>query len=342
MERFNIPRVRLSSGVAGIIVALSVVFGSAFSAGRLGAASAEQVPPEVAKYPERPISYVVPWPAGGRSDAYARLLQPHLEKALGVPLVIVNRGGGVGVVGATAVQRAAPDGYTLGQWTGALYFHQFITVPPLEWNKSAPITATVRTSMLLSVNKGRPWMTLDELIKFMKANPGKVRLATSGVGATDNIFFHAFLQAVGGGKVTVVPYGGDAPAVAALVRGESDIAFIPLAGVIAFRDDLRFLAVASEKRMGALPEVPTMIDLGVNFKASSQDGVHGPAGLHPLIAKKVEDAYRKVLSDKEVIERLGKLFLEPNFMTSKEWQAFVTEWNPRWEALIAELGLRKK
>jgi tripartite-type tricarboxylate transporter receptor subunit TctC len=196
--------------------------------------------------------------------------------------------------------------------------------------------------MLLSVNKDRPWKNLDDLIKFIKANPGKVRLATSGPSATDNIFFHAFLQAVGGGKVTGVPYGGDAPAATALARGECDIAFIPLAGVIAFKDYLRFLAVASEKRIGALPEVPTMIEIGVNFEASSQDGVHGPAGLHPLIVKKVEAAYRKVLSGDEVIKQFGKLFLEPNFMTSEEWQAFVTEWNPRWKALIAELGLENK
>lgn len=342
MKRLYMHRWNLCSAAAGIITALSMVLVIAFSAERVVAASAGQVPPGVAKYPDRPITYIVPWPAGGRSDAYARLLQPHLEKALGVPLVIVNRGGGVGVVGATAVQRAASDGYTIGQWTGALYFHQFVTVPPLEWDKSTPIAATVRTSMLLSVNKNRPWKTLDEIVKYMKANPGKVRLATSGVGATDNIFFHAFLEAVGGGKVTVVPYGGDAPAVAALVRGESDIAFIPLAGVIAFRDDLRFLAVASEERMGALNEVPTMVELGVNFKASSQDGVHGPAGLHPLIVQKLEGAYRKVLSDDRVAGQLGKLFLESNFMGSAEWNGFVKEWNPRWEALITELGLRKK
>lgn len=327
--------------LAGAIVVLNLLAGSG-SPDRLSAALAQEVPPEVAKYPERPITYIVPWPAGGRSDAYARILQPHIEKVLGVPLVIMNRGGGVGIVGTTAVQRAAPDGYTIGQWTGALYFQQFVNVPPLEWDKSTPIAGTVRTSMLLSVNKDTPWKSLGELVEFIKANPRKVRLATSGVGATDNIFFHAFLRAVGGGQVTVVPYGGDAPAVAALVRGESDIAFIPLAGVIAFKDDLRFLAVASDERMQALPEVSTMRELGVDFAAAGQDGIHGPAGLHPLVVEKLESAWKRVLSDDVVVGQLNKLFLEPSFMSSKQWQAFVTEWNPRWEALVTELGLRRK
>lgn len=342
MKRHNSKYAGFLGALAGAIVVLSIVAVSSLSPARFSGAWAQEVPPEVAKYPERPITYIVPWPAGGRSDAYARILQPHLEKALGVPLVIVNRGGGVGIVGTTAVQRAAPDGYTIGQWTGALYFQQFVNVPPLEWDKSTPIAGTVRTSMLLSVNKDKPWQSLGELVEFIKANPRKVKLATSGVGATDNIFFHAFLQTVGGGQVTVVPYGGDAPAVAALVRGEADIAFIPLAGVIAFKDDLRFLAVASDERMQALPEVLTMKELGVDFAAAGQDGVHGPAGLHPLVVEKLEGAWEQVLSDDVVVEQLGKLFLEPNFMSSKQWQAFVTEWNPRWEALVTELGLRRQ
>jgi len=323
------------------LAAASVVFGVAFFAERM-AGAAERGPPEVARYPERAITYIVPWPAGGRSDAYARILQPHFEKELGSPFVVVNRAGGVGVVGATAVQRAAPDGYTLGQWTGALFLQQFTTVPPLEWKKSTGIAGLVRTSMLLSVNKGRPWKTLKDFVNFVQANPGKVRLATSGPGATDSIYFHAFLRAVGGGKVTIVPYGGDAPAATALARGEGDVAFIPLAGVIAFRDDLRFLAVASDKRMAPLPDIPTMIEMGVNYKASAQDAMIGPAGLHPEIVRKLEGTVRKVLSKKEVEEQLGKIFIEPSFLNGKELQAYVVEWNPRWEALVTELGLRKK
>ncbi len=335
MKRFN---ERISCPLA-VVTFLYAILSAAQT---LAAAPAQKLPPEVAKYPERPISYIVPWPAGGRSDAYARILQPHLEKELGVPFVVTNRTGGVGVVGATAVQRAASDGYTLGQWTGALFLQQFTTTPPLEWKKSAGIAGLVRTSMLLSVNKDRPWKTLNEFVKYVQANPGKVRLATSGVGATDSIYFHAFLQVVGGGKVTVVPYGGDAPAATALARGESDVAFIPLAGVIAFKDDLRFLAVASEKRMAPLPQVPTMLELGVKYAASAQDAMIGPAGLHPEIQRKLEGVVRTVLAKKEVEERLGKIFLEPSFLSGKELQAFVKEWNPRWEALVTELGLRKK
>ncbi|HSR10071.1 MAG TPA: tripartite tricarboxylate transporter substrate binding protein, partial [Thermodesulfobacteriota bacterium] len=228
-----------------------------------------------AAYPEKVISWVLPWPAGGRTDVAARIFAPALEKQLGKPVIVVNKPGAGGVVGSKEVALAKPDGYTIMLTSISLILTQYTAPTPTNLKDYIPVCQLLTSPGIVTVNGKAPYKSLREFIEHAKAN--KLKNGASGTGTSDHIFAEAFQKAAGI-KLTHVPYSGDAPAVAAVAGGHVDTNFAPMASVKSFVEsgDLKVLGVGSDKRRPLYPNVPTWKEQGVNLSISAFQGIYVP------------------------------------------------------------------
>jgi tripartite-type tricarboxylate transporter receptor subunit TctC len=295
----------------------------------------------LAAYPARPISWVVTWPAGGRTDIVSRIFAPSLEKILGQPVVVVNKPGAGGVVGAKEVAMAKPDGYTISLMSISMILTQYTVPTPTDLKDYIPVVQLLSNPALLTVNSKSPWNSLKEFIDFAKANPGKIKFGASGTGTSDHIFASAF-QKGAGIKLFHVPYTGDAPAVTALAGRHVDANFAPMVSVKPLVDagELKVLGVAADKRRDLYPNVPTWKEQRVNISISSFDGIYVPKGTPPEIVSALEKAFNKVVKDPDVISRIGKVGVELDFMTHAEFVKQVAESDKVLRELVEEIGLR--
>jgi tripartite-type tricarboxylate transporter receptor subunit TctC len=234
-------------------------------------------------YPNRPIRMIAPFPAGGLADVLARAVGEELGKTLGQPVIVENRPGAGGNLGADVVAKAAPDGYTLMMSSAGIQsINQFLyKAMPFEAESAfAPVSLVADMSMLMVVHPKLALRTLPELLARARAEPGKVNFGSAGIGTTAHLAL-AMFNHVAGVKLTHVPYRGAAPAVQDLVAGQIDGVFDNPPTVIAHirAGSIRAIAVAAKERMPLLPDVPTAAEGGVaNFEASSWFGVVAPAG----------------------------------------------------------------
>ncbi len=296
----------------------------------------------LAAYPEKPITWMVTWPAGGRTDSASRIFAPMLEKILGQPVLVVNKPGAGGVVGCKELAMAKPDGYTISQLSVSMILTQYTVPTPTNLKDYLPICQLVSSPGLLVVHSQSPWKNLQEFVAYAKANPNKIKNGASGTGTSDHLFAAGF-QKTAGIKLIHVPYTGDAPAVAALAGRHVDSAFIPMAGVKAFVDsgDMRILGVASDKRRPLYPKVPTWKEQGVNMSISSFEGLYAPKGLSPAIASTLEKAMATVTKNPEVLSKIEKLGLEMDYVGQSEFGKLVSETDIVLRDLVDELGLRQ-
>lgn len=295
----------------------------------------------LAAYPEKPIIWVVPWPAGGRTDIVSRIFAPELEKILGQPVVVVNKPGAGGVVGAKEVAMARPDGYTISLMSISMLLTQYTAPTPTNLKDYVPICQLLSNPALLTIHSKAPWNGIKEFVEHAKANPGKIKVGAAGTGTSDHLFAAAFWKAAGV-KLTRVPYAGDTPAVAALVGRHVDVNFAPMVAVKTFVDagELRVLGVASDTRRPFYPKVPTWKEEGVNASISSFEGIYAPKGTPPSIVTTLEKALQKVLEDPEVKNKIGKVGVELDFINHADFVKYVAEADRNLREIVEDLGLR--
>lgn len=295
-------------------------------------------------YPSRPIKLVLPFAAGGGTDVVARILAQQLTKQMGVAVIVENRAGANGNIGAEVVARAAPDGYTL------LYNTSFIVTNPwlyksLGYNAEKdfePILLTARVPLLLVVNPSIPVKTLAEFVEYAKARPGKLSYASSGIGGSTHLA-NLLLQRAAGIEAVHVAYRGGGPALndvmAGAVQFYTDTANTAIPQVKA--GTVRGLAVTSKKRLPELPDVPTIAEtLQPDFEVYSWQGVMAPAKTPAAIIVRLQKEFSAALQDPSVRERLAAQTAEPIGSTTAEYIQYLKDERALWGNIIQSANVR--
>jgi tripartite-type tricarboxylate transporter receptor subunit TctC len=262
-------------------------------------------------YPERVIHLIAPFPAGGLADVLARAVGEELSRSLGQPVIVENRTGAGGNVGADAVAKATPDGYTLLMTSaGILTANQFLyaTMPFDPEKDFVPVSNVADMPMMIVVNPDVQAKTLQEFVALARANPGKLNFGSPGIGTTGHLGLALFMNAAGI-ELTHVPYRGAAPAITDLIAGRIDGVVDNPPTVLPHIEGgrLRPLAVAAKQRMTLLPDLPTAAEAGVaNYEASSWFGVVAPAATPPAIVARLHKEIAAALQKPALRERFAK------------------------------------
>jgi len=294
-------------------------------------------------YPSKPIRLVVPFPPGGAVDFYARVVQGPLSEALGQQLVIDNRAGASGMIGADIVAKSAPDGYTLllgniASLATNVGIYSKMSYDPVK--DFTPIMHTVDVNYVLVVHPSVPVHTVAELIAYAKANPGKLSYGSAGSGSLPHLAGELF-KSLTGTNMIHVPYKGGGPMVTDLVGGTVQLVIADQANLMPFvkSGKLRALAVASPQRSALYPELPTIAEAGVpGFQAVAWNGLVGPAGLPPDIVKRVHDAFAKVMAMPDVRQRLVAGGLDPVGDTPDAFGRFMRSEITKWSKISKDVG----
>jgi tripartite-type tricarboxylate transporter receptor subunit TctC len=302
-------------------------------------ASMLAAPVHGAGYPERTITVIVPFPAGGASDTTARLVVPKLGERLGQTAIIDNRGGANGALGATAVKQAKADGYTLLVGSIGVYGINPALFKDLKYDPQKDfdlLSLLVRTPNVLVSNPDFPVKSVAELIEHLKKNPDKVTFASSGVGSSDHLTAALFWQKTGTTGLHV-PYRGGGPAINDLIAGHANVSFQNL-GAIAQQvrsGKLRALAVTSDRRQTALPDVPTMAEAGVSdLQVYSWQAAAAPKGLPPDVKAKLEAEFAAAARDPNVRARFDDIGFEVVASSGAEFSDFLDKEIARWKNVI--------
>jgi len=290
-------------------------------------------------WPARPVTLVVPFPPGGSTDAIARAIGPSLNKSFGQSFIVDNKAGATGTIGAAAVKRAAPDGYTfLVTSLGPLVIAPHL-IKGMQYDALKDfdlITVAVQAPNVLVVPANSPHKSLADVIAYEKAQPGKMTFASSGNGSSDHLTAELFWLESGTTGIHV-PYKGGGPAITDLLGGQVDASFQNVNAVLQHikTGKLRALAVTGAKRSPVLPDVPTMAEAGVkNVDVYSWQGIVGPKGLPADVRDKFHGAVVAALNDPQVKQQLTGLGLEVVANTPAQFAAFQQEEFARWKKVI--------
>ncbi|QOT78739.1 Bug family tripartite tricarboxylate transporter substrate binding protein [Cupriavidus basilensis] len=295
-------------------------------------------------YPSRPIRMVVPFAAGGNTDIVARLIGRDLQKALGQPVVVENRPGASGNIGADIVAKSAPDGYTflMGTVGTNAINASFYRKMPYDTAKDFTAVAMVASvPNILVVNPAVPAKNVKELTQFVKSENGKATFASSGAGSSIHLSGELY-KVMTGTQMVHVPYKGSALAVTDLMGGQVQIMFdnAPTSLPFVKSGKLKALAVTGTQRMSALPDVPTMEEAGLpGFVTGSWFGLFAPAGTPREIVSKVSDAVMAAMRRPEFREQLVHAGAEPDPKPAAEFQVFALAEKARWEKVVKAAGV---
>jgi tripartite-type tricarboxylate transporter receptor subunit TctC len=290
-------------------------------------------------WPAKPVTLVVPFPPGGSTDAIARAIGPSLNKSFGQSFIVDNKAGATGTIGAAAVKRAAPDGYTfLVTSLGPLVIAPHL-IKGMQYDALKDfdlITVAVQAPNVLVVPANSPHKSLADVIAYEKAQPGKMTFASSGNGSSDHLTAELFWLESGTTGIHV-PYKGGGPAITDLLGGQVDASFQNVNAVLQHirTGKLRALAVTGAKRSPVLPDVPTMTEAGVaNVDVYSWQGIVGPKGLPADVRDKFHGAVVAALNDPQVKQQLTGLGLEVVGNTPAQFTAFQQQEFARWKKVI--------
>ena len=295
-------------------------------------------------WPSKPVRIIVPFPPGGTTDIVARSLGAELQKMWQQPVIVENRAGAGGNVGAEAVAKSANDGYTLLMGTvgthaiNAALFAQSGNKMPFDPAKDfVPITLAAGVPNVMVIHPKVPANSVVEFIAYAKANPGKLNMASSGNGTSIHLTGELF-KTMTGTYMVHLPYRGSAPAVSDLLAGNTNVMFDNLPSALPHIKSgrLKALAVTSRERSSALPDVPTMEEAGKlkGFDASSWFGLFAPAGTSRTIVDKIQADVAKALAVPEVRERFVTQGAQPSGMTSEQFAAFIRAETDKWAKVV--------
>ena len=296
------------------------------------------------EWPQRTVRIIVPFPAGGSADLLPRIVGEKLAEKWGQPVVVENRPGAAGNIGATAVYQAEPDGYTLLSAPPPPLVINRLLYPKLGFDSTrfVPITVIAAIPNVVLVHPKTGVNSIQELIALAKANPGKLNYASQGNGTTSHLTAELFKTMAGGLKIVHVPYKGTAPALADLLAGQVEMMCdnlgVSLPHVKAGK--LKALAVASPKRIAALPDLPALAETLPGFEAVAWFGIVGPPGMPGAIAEKVSSSVREALQLPDVRQRLASASAEPMGLTPAQTAAYMKQETERWGAVIRAAGVK--
>jgi tripartite-type tricarboxylate transporter receptor subunit TctC len=294
-------------------------------------------------YPMRPVHLVVGYPPGGFIDITARLIGPWLSERLGQQFVIENRPGASSNIATGIVARAAPDGYTLlevsdaNAYSAALY-------DTLDFNfirDIVPVASIDRAPFVMVVNPSVPAKTVSEFIAYAKAKPGQVNMASSGPGSGSQLFGELF-KVMAGVDLVPVQYRGVGPALPDLMSGRVEVIFVPVATAIGYigSGKLRPLGVTTTRRVGVLPDIPTIGEFVPGYEAGGWTGIGVPANTPPEIIAILNKQVNAALTDPTFKARLLDLGMEPFANSTIEFGKFVADYTEKWGNVIRAANIK--
>ena len=295
-------------------------------------------------FPARTIKIVVPYPAGGPTDALARIVAQELGTALGGSAIVENAGGGAGAIGSRQVARAEPDGHTLVLSTNQTHATNYVLLkdPGYEAKDFAAVAGLADLQHVLVVRNDLPAKSVRELVAHAKANPGKLNYGSTGNGSASHLAMELFKVKTGTDLVHV-PFRGAAPMAQELVAGRIDVAFATLPSVLGqiSGGNMRALALASGARAPQLPSVPLLREEGVEgSEADAWVGLWAPAATPPAVIDKLSSAVLAALKKPEVVDAATKLGMAVNLRDPKAFDAFVADEIRKWAAVVKAANVK--
>jgi tripartite-type tricarboxylate transporter receptor subunit TctC len=285
-------------------------------------------------FPVKPVRIIVPFPPGGGADALTRIMQPSLTKMWAQPIIIENKAGASGHIGADFVAAADADGYTLLMSSTASLTEKNVA-------SFAPVTLVSASPYVVVVNPKVPARNVKELVDYAKKNPGKLAFGSSGTGAASHLAAELF-KSLAGIDMLHVPYKGTGQAVTDLLAGQIDIMFAPAQSVMPHvqAGKLRALAVTSAKRYSIIPDLPTVAEAGVpGYEAVGWFGLLAPVRTPAAIVEKLSADANKALGEPEVKQQMAILGAEPSGGTPAQFARFIHDDQAKWSKLMKERGI---
>ncbi len=314
-----------------------------FVLGSLGAAAAVAVPRTFAAgYPERPITFVCPWPAGGTADMTMRALCVAAARQLGQTIVVENKPGASGMLGLRAMAGARPDGYTIGQIP--ISVARFSQLGSVQIDPLKDLTYIARVSgqtFGIAVPVSSPWKTLKDLVADAKAQPGKLTYASAGIGGATHVGMEEFLLAAGA-QLNHIPFKGGSDALQALLGGHVDALIDSSSWAPHVQSGkLRLLATLGDKRTHDFKDVPTLKESGYNVVVDAPNGVGAPKGLEPAVAMKLREAFKVAAASPEFIAACDKIDAPPMYLDGPDYEKYVAATVQNEKVLIERLKLKE-
>ncbi len=297
-----------------------------------------------AGYPDKPVTIIVPFGAGGTTDLLGRILAERLSARMGQRFVVENKAGAGGNIGANQVAKAAKDGYTLGMGTvstHAINPNVYRNMPYDHVRDFAPIALVASVPNLLMVNNAVPARTVPELIAYLKANPGKVNFASSGAGTSTHMAGELF-KLMAGVDITHVPYRSSAQVTQDLISGQVQMTFdnITIAWPQVQAGNIRALATATPARIAAAPDLPTIAEFLPGFAATSWHGFFAPAGTPQPILDRLSTEVMAILRLPEVVKQLSDVGVTAVGSTQAEFAAHIAAETARWADVATKANVR--
>ena len=326
--RSSLPTTRIAPVAAALFVAFVAATAVAAAQGN---------------YPSRLIKFVVPVPPGAFADTLPRLIGEKLAAMWGQPVIIENRPGAASNLGAEAVAKAAPDGYTLlATPPGPLVVNQSLYAKlPFDPETFVPVTVMAALPYVLLANPGLPFSNVAEFVAYAKANPDKLNFGSAGIGSPPHLAME-WLKTLAGIRMTHVPYRGSGPALADLVAGHVGLMFDNIGNPVPLIRDgkVRALGVASEQRIAALPDVAPIAEIFPSFKVTTWFAIVTPPKTPPEIAAKLSAAFGEILRMPDVVRRIQESYGTPVGGSPAETAALIKTETERWRAIVQAAGIK--
>lgn len=326
--------IKSSSGVLGLLASVLT----------LGVVSHATVHAQTAAYPNKQIRMVVPYPPGGPTDLTARVVAAEMSQSLGQPIVVDNRPGASGMIGAEQVARAEPDGYTFLANASLHVINSYI-YPDMRFDALKdfePITQLAAVPLVLVVPVTSPIKSVEDLVDFGKKNPGKLNFGSAGNASAQQLAGESF-KSVAGIEMQHVPYKGSAPALADLVGGQIQLMFDSMPSAMPFikSGKLRPIAVTTVKRARALPDLPTIAESGFpGFDIATWYGYWAPKGTPAAVVEKLSQAASSALKKPGVIEQYAGMGAEPVGSSPAEFSRYNASEAIKWEEIVRKSGAK--